>query len=348
MRIALCFKQCRWLLPLILTAMLGLCACNTPANSPNPTKAPESLIVSATAETVTCRLPGGGVAILPKKPRRAVILLTSLLEPWMAAGGPVIARCSGRINVPPAARDLPVVGTFSNPNVEKIIALQPDLVLGANVGHFQAMMPILEQNKIPCACFDYVNYHDYIRLSALFAAINGTQEQFRTTQDSLTAEVAAIVGQCRRFSSPKVLILFTTSHSITCELSDSQTGLMVEMLGGHNIIPTRLRAGNETRVDFSLERIVQLDPDIILLNTMGDATEGQARLKKVYETNAAWASLRAVREDRFFVLPKKYFLYKPNNAFPDALRYLARLLYPDFEPTASGRPTGRDLSRVRG
>ena len=324
----------------ILLPSIGLYACDAPAKSQKPTGVSESLIISENAETVTCRLPDGGVSVVPKKPRRTVILLTSLLEPWVASGGTAIARCAGHMNVPPETSSLPVVGTFSNPNVEKIIALTPDLVLASNVGHFRAMIPILEQNKIPYAYFDYINYYDYVRLAALFAKINGTEERFKKVHDRLIAEVAAVTTKCRKFNSPKVLILFATSHSVLCELPNSQTGVMLEMLGGRNIITEQRCTGNETRVDFSLEQIVQLNPDIILLNTMGDAVEGQAHLKKIYETNAAWAALRAVQDNRFYVLPKQYFLYKPNRAFPNALRYLAQVLYPDFDPAFRNRNAG--------
>jgi iron complex transport system substrate-binding protein len=81
------------------------------------------------------------------------------------------------------------------------------------------------------------------------------------------------------------------------------------------------------KINFSLERIVELDPDIILLNTMGEVDECRDRLRREFESNAAWSSLRAIQNGRFYVLPKQYFLYKPNDKYPEALRYLAGLLY---------------------
>ena len=60
---------------------------------------------------------------------------------------------------------------------------------------------------------------------------------------------------------------------------------------------------------------------------MGDVEECRQRLSAEFAGNAAWAGLRAVKENQFFVLPKEYFLYKPNAGFPDALRYLADLVY---------------------
>jgi iron complex transport system substrate-binding protein len=252
------------------------------------------------------------------------------LDLWFEAGGEVVARCAGRINVPPQALMAPVVGTFNNPNVEKIIAMRPDLVISSDVGNFRAVIPMLKQNRIPYAYFKYVNYHDYIHIMELFSKINATEEKFQAAYRELTHQVNDIVAQCRKFTPPKVLIVFTTSNSVSCELPSSQTGVMLSMLGARNIIPAKYHDQSKTRINFSLERIVAIDPDIILLNTMGEVEGCRMRLKKEFEMNAAWSALRAIQKRRFHVLPKKYFLFKPNDAFPEALRYLAALLYPEF------------------
>ena len=286
-----------------------------------------SLIIEETATTVSCRLPDGGAVRLPKQPRRTAILLTSLLDLWVESGGTVAARCHGTINVPPEVLDAPVVGTFSNVNVEKLIALQPDLVIASDVGDFRAVVPILEENRIAYVYLRYINYYDYTNILELFAKLNGTEERFQATRDAMAARVNAISAKYRALSGPKVLIVFATSNSINCELPNSQTGVMLELLGAHNVIPAKYQNDANTRVDFSLERIVQLDPDVVLLNTMGDVDECRTRLEKEFASNAAWRSLRAIREGRFHVLPKHYFLYKANDDFPDALQYLAGLLY---------------------
>jgi iron complex transport system substrate-binding protein len=317
-------------LPVTVLMPIGFCACDAKPGHSEKTDIPAALIVKETARSVTCRMPDGDVATIPKQPKRTVILLTSLLDLWFEAGGDVVARCAGTLNVPPEALKAPVVGTFNNPNVEKIIAARPDLVVSSDVGNFRAVIPILKQNGIAYAYFNYVNYHDYIHIMELFSKINATEEKFQAAYRKMTGRVDAIVSRCRKYTPPKVLVVFATSNSVTCELPGSNTGVMLSMLGAHNIIPARYHAKNKTRINFSLEKIVELDPDIILLNTMGDVTECRMRLKKEFEMNAAWSALGAVQKGRFYVLPKEYFLFKPNDAFPEAFAYLAGILYPEF------------------
>ena len=284
-------------------------------------------IIDETPEKILWVLPDKKNVWISKKPKRVVVLLTSLLHLWYETDGQAIARCSGKLHVPKQALGLPEVGTFNNPNAEKIIALQPDLVISSNLPAFRRLIPILEENKIQYAYFNYINFYDYNRILTLFSKLNHTEDRVRQLQEHMTEKIEAIQASIKGFKAPRVLVAFSTANSVSCEVNGSQTCTMLSMLGAENIIPDRFSTRNRTRIQFSLERIVCLDPDIILLNTMGDVDECRDRLETEFSGNQAWAGLRAIKENRFFVLPKEYFLYKPNAGFPDALQYLADLLY---------------------
>ena len=290
---------------------------------------PCNIIEKQTPEKVFLRLGDGKSVAITKHPERTVVLLTSLLSLWYEVGGQAIARCNGKLSVPEAALPLPEVGTFNHPNVEKIIALKPDLVISSDLAAFRAMIPILEQNHIEYAYFNYINFHDYMELLDIFSAINGTKDRFDALSRNFYSRIDAVIEKCKNEPPPTVIVVFTTPNQVSCELPHTQTGVMLSMLGAKNIIPAHISDRSATRVNFSLEHIVQADPDIILLNTMGEVEECRERLEKEFASNQAWASLRAIREHRFYVLPKELFLYKANARFPEALAYLAAILYPE-------------------
>jgi iron complex transport system substrate-binding protein len=52
-------------------------------------------------------------------------------------------------------------------------------------------------------------------------------------------------------------------------------------------------------------------------------------LKKDVDSNSAWGSLKAVKNDRYIILPKELYLYKPNDRYGEAYEGLAKILYPD-------------------
>ena len=199
----------------------------------------DARIIEETPRHILWQLPDGQPGRLTKRPKRVVVLLTSLLELWYETGGTAIARCAGKLNVPAQALALPEVGTFNTPNAEKIIALQPDLVISSNLPAFRRLIPILEENKIEYAYFDYVNFHDYSRILTLFSKLNNTEGQVHRTLEQMAEEISSIQETVTGLPAPKVLTVFTTSNSVSCELSSSQTGVMLSMLGAVNIIPDR-------------------------------------------------------------------------------------------------------------
>mgnify|MGYP001409948026 FL=1 len=105
-----------------------------------------------------------------------------------------------------------------------------------------------------------------------------------------------------------------------------------EMLKDLNVenISDSVEVGVDTRT-FSLEKILQEDPDFIFVQTMGsDLEKITERLKADAFDNPAWASLTAVKEDRYIVLPKDLYLYKPNDRYPEAYEGLAKMIYPEI------------------
>jgi iron complex transport system substrate-binding protein len=60
---------------------------------------------------------------------------------------------------------------------------------------------------------------------------------------------------------------------------------------------------------------------------MGDVGEIEDKLKEDLMSNQAWAGLEAVRKGRVHYLPAEYFLYRPNDQFPEAFEYMAKILY---------------------
>ncbi|MFH1981588.1 MAG: ABC transporter substrate-binding protein [Pseudomonadota bacterium] len=298
-----------------------------------------SLVIAEDATTVTYRNADGQAVQIRKHAKRTVALLTSLLDLWIEAGGTAVGRNSTRQFVPEHLRNLPEVGSFANLNVERLLVLNPDLVISADLGNIRAVMPMLEANHTDIALFDYTNYYDYRAIFELFGKLNGTEARCRAALAGVQKAVDDIVGKVRGLAPPKVLIIFATPNIVNSELPNSNTGVMLEMLGGINIV-AHARFGKRMRVNFSLERIVEMDPDLILVNTMGDIGKSKDRLTRDLTENAAWATLRAVRENRIHLLPKELFLYKPNADFPRSLQYLAAIMYPDAFPAGTAAAEG--------
>ena len=82
--------------------------------------------------------------------------------------------------------------------------------------------------------------------------------------------------------------------------------------------------------DLSLEEVIAADPDYIFVTTMGDEQKALDYLNGLIQQNPAWSELSAVKEDRYIVLPKDLFHYKPNNRWGESYQYLGEILYPEL------------------
>ena len=267
---------------------------------------------------------------MDKKPERVVVLVNSILDLWYMAGGTAIARVTGKENVPPEAEDLEEVGGTASPNVEKIVALKPDLVImSSSRPEHRELKEIMEQSNINYLFVDYLLYEDFINYLDLFTRITGREDLFEGSITEINNKVKDIVKLVSEQQSPKVLIISATSQRVQCELPTGITGDMVRILAAENIAAEYSLAEGGTKIEFSLERIVEKDPDVILITTAGDVEKAKSRIKEDIESNQAWAGLRAVKEGNVHYLPKDLYLYKPNARYPEAIENLAKILYPE-------------------
>jgi iron complex transport system substrate-binding protein len=113
--------------------------------------------------------------------------------------------------------------------------------------------------------------------------------------------------------------MITYSGGIRPQASTTMTGGMLAQLGCKNIIddyPSLLK-------DFSMEKVMEIDPDYIFVIPMGYSDQEALRaLTTSVEENPAWNVLTAVKNKRYHPLPPEKFLFKPNDRWAESYRYL--------------------------
>lgn len=139
--------------------------------------------------------------------------------------------------------------------------------------------------------------------------------------------IEEIIEKTPKDKDYKILVMMASAKSITVRGSDSTVGEMLKDLHTINISDTA--AIGPDAIAFSMEKILEEDPDFIFVQTTGsDKEKVLERLKKDVEDNPAWNSLTAVKEDRYIFLPKDLYMYKPNHRYVEAYEGLAKILYP--------------------
>ena len=257
---------------------------------------------------------------LAEKPRRVVVLSTSLLNMADALDGELAGRATVKAEdaeLPERYAAVPDVGPVYNVSVEKIMELQPDLVVASEVQH-QKLVSLLEQNGIPVIALRSKTYDDVKRNLAVFGTIYGKKETAEARAAEMDEAIEAIVAKAPQ-NHKKVAIIHATPSSVTVQLETSIAGCAAQMLHLDNVAAVAQTSGTMEKVPYSMEALAEKDPDIIFFTSMGPAEKIEERIRQDVMSNPAWATLRAVKEGKVYVLPERYFLLNPGLDYPDGL-----------------------------
>ncbi len=275
-------------------------------------------------------LDGRGKEItINKKPKRVVVLFPSLIDIWIRNGGELVGMVEGGTGTALDIEGVDIVGGFGSVSMEKVISLNPELViLSANSKSHKKLTESLEENNIPVIPVAYEFKDDYFKTAKLFATINDRMDLYKEEAGKIKEEIQEIIDNVPGDNKPKILIMFAASNALTASGSNSTLGEIFKDLGAINIADDSNDLLNDK--NFSIEKIIAEDPDFIFVQTMGSDKEAiEERIKTDAESNPAWSTLSAVKNDRYIVLPNDLYTYKANHRYGEAYRGLAEILYPE-------------------
>lgn len=254
-------------------------------------------------------------------------LMGSFAELWLLAGGAL----SGVTDDAYSERGLELeesvalLGSYKTPSVEKVIALDPDLViLSADTQEHVALYDTLKAAGVNPAYFSVNLFQDYLDALRLFTSITGREDLYRQNGEEIRADIDAAIARAQGQDVPTVLFIRAFSSGFRAKGRDSMAGAMLYDLGADNIADQDI----SLLEDLSMEAIIEADPDFIFVVTMGeDHEKALEAVRKGLQDNPAWEGLSAVKAGRYHVLPRELFHYKPNARWAESYGYLADILY---------------------
>jgi len=269
----------------------------------------------------------GRVVKLTKKPERIVVLSASFLEPLHAVDASIVGRPSSKTDVPDFAKDLPEVGAVYQIDVEKVLALQPDLVI-ANKGMNEKFVALMESNNIPIIVMDMKSYANVKNEVNVFAQITGEKEKGAVIVSGMDEKIKAVQAKLPK-DKKRVAILHSTAQGLSVQLDGSIAGSVAKMLGFENVAADQIpMEKNPDATPYSLETLVQQDPDLIFVTSMGKLEAIKKSMMDNVAGNPAWQSIPAIKNNQMYFLPQNLFLLSPGLHYPEAVEMMAKLVYP--------------------
>jgi len=297
----------------VVAAPSGSDAAASPTPSPTP------------AFPVTVTDDEGTSVELAAEPKKIVSLTPATTEILFAlgAGDRIVATDDGSDH-PEQAVALPDVATFSSVDVEKVVALSPDLVVAGGLGFTPAeSITKLRDLKIPVVVIYAPSVEGVLKDIELLGTATGTSADAASITSAMRADMDAVAAAVAT-KSPKPRVFYDvgyddTTGAIYAPADDSFLAEMVTMAGGDAIT-----SGDPNTYEIPLEKLIEKDPQLIVLGTNPFYSPTPDAVAK----RRGWDAFSAVRSGAIKPV-NDIEITRPGPRLPMGLRTLAAAIWPD-------------------
>jgi len=264
----------------------------------------------------------GRAVAIDQVPQRIVSFGPNITEILFALGlEEKVVGVSDYCDYPEAAKLKPKVGGAFNPSLEKIVELEPDLVLTVKQ---EQLNRELENLGVTFMVLDPEDIDGIFKNIELVGKITGTkkraEELIKDMKDSISQVIALMED------APKVRVFFIVDATDLTLPWTAGTGSFIDalitMAGGENIAAK----GQGAWVQFSLEQIVSSDPEVIIIQTMTGGIPTVS--KEELEAHPAWGEMTAVKQGNICFINGD-LVSRPGPRIVQGLEAMAKIIHPE-------------------
>jgi iron complex transport system substrate-binding protein len=233
--------------------------------------------------------------MFPDNPQRIISAAPGITEVIFALGeGKRLVGRTDYCDYPPQVKSVASIGGLEDPNIETIASINPGLVIAST--HFQKeAVRKLELLKIPVIVIkSQESFEGAYETIGKVAGIFHVKAKGDSIVNGMKADVAAVLEKVKTAkSAPNVyyVIGFGKTGDFTAG-GNTFISKMIEMAGGRNI------ASDINGWSYSLEKLIEKDPDIILIRSGN---------KKIFVNTPSYSDLQAVKANRVYEINDDLF-----------------------------------------
>lgn len=254
---------------------------------------------------------------LHRGPRRIVCLTEEPTEILYALGEQdrIVGISAYTVRPPEAKRDKPVVSAFIGGSVEKIVALEPDLVIGFSDIQAKLASELIAAN-LQVLIFNQRSLQEVIDVVLDIGRLVGRGQAAETLVaryieglDALEREAALLPRR------PRVYFEEWDEPTIT---NIQWVSELVELVGGDDVFRERARGKLAKERFVTAEEIAEADPELVLASWCGKPFDREA-----FVTRAGLEGVSAVRQGEVHEVPSEIILQPGPACLTDGARALA-------------------------
>lgn len=270
----------------------------------------------------------GTSVLMPSHPKRVVILNTANIDMYLAVQGNILGRMDAASltgELKEKVKDIPSVGNTYNPDVEKIISLNPDLVIGMNIANHIKLREALQAANIPLYINDLDSFEDVNRSLQLFGELTNHEEISKKEIQKIEQAFTMYKVKIKDKPHPKTLLLLGTPGNLNVSTDRSFSGKLLDSLGANNI--GKYIGGDAPYVPLSLEFIQEQNPERIIFVVMYPDPSIKESFVKEMQSNPSWQHVQAVKTDQIHYVPGGLFALNPGTRITQTLELMYKALY---------------------
>ncbi|MBU1869289.1 MAG: ABC transporter substrate-binding protein, partial [Candidatus Omnitrophica bacterium] len=230
-----------------------------------------------------------------------------------------IVGVSTHCDYPQGVKTKEKIGTFSDPNIERIVSLKPDVIFCTGLEQ-ASIINKLKQLKLN------IHVSDPTNMKELFASIidigkeTGREKQARTLIIDMQKDIDSVTKQFKgipKEKRPRVFVEIWNDPLMTAGKS-SFLDELIDLAGGTNIAGI----ANKAFTHFSPEQVIKQDPECIILTYM---YEGQPI--DLFKKRLGWQGISAVRNKCVYSDIDPNILLRPGPRITKGLKEVHNRLY---------------------
>jgi iron complex transport system substrate-binding protein len=302
---------------LLLLALSWACA-PAPAEEPAPAAEGSSFPIEVTDQA-------GRVVRVDKMPEKIVSLAPSNTEIVYALGlEDKLVGVTEYCDYPEAAKAKPKIGGYSTVDVEKVVEIQPDLILAANI-HKKEVIPRLEELGLTVLTLDPKTIDQVLEAINLVGRVTGRVEQASALTAQMQARIKAVTDKTEAIPEaerPRVFYILWHDPLRTVS-AESRIHELIVKAGGINIAAD-LEGGYPT---ISLEAVIMANPEVIIAGS-GHGSGKDAPFQFAM-TEPRLAEVEARKQGRVYEIDAN-LTSRPGPRIVDGLEQLAQFIHPEL------------------
>ncbi|MGH3496033.1 MAG: ABC transporter substrate-binding protein [Nocardioidaceae bacterium] len=216
------------------------------------------------------------------------------------------------------------------PNVESILALQPDVVVQwADQG--SGIIAPMENAGLKVVGMTYGTQQDLDVWISLFAKMLGIPQRGHAMLTRINSDLtrAKAVGSGRPSPGPSILYFFQLSSGLQVAGRNTYNDFYISMIGGTNPAASDQGVQGTGTVGVDIEQVLAWDPDIVLIGNFDTAMPDD-----IYH-DAVWQGTSAVKSRRVYKVPLGGYRWDPpGQESPLMWQWLSRIAFPHGQDRA--------------